>query len=165
MIGSILDPSGRNLKIHFWVQVRPRKFAFKINWSLGNLSKSHFHWFEKRETPKLINCYVPPSINTKSDHQLEKWLWPISSDNSTTPQDDRVPRIVQKLFFLFHFLSFTIGNVKKCAQDQWFSLLYRILEFCRKSLTLGRRVTSFWRTIDINSYFCNRITDNLFWQK
>ena len=130
---------------------------------VSNLSKSHFHWFEERETPKLINCYVPPSINTKSDHQLEKWLWPISSDNSTTPQDDRVPRIVQKLFFLFHFLSFTIGNVKKCAQYQWFSLLYRILEFCRKSLTLGRRVTSFWRTIDINSYFCIRITDNLFW--
>ena len=96
-------------------------------------SKLHFHWFEEHETLKPRNCFVPPSINTKSDHQLEKWLWPISSDNSTTPQDDRVPRIVQKLFFLFHFFLLTIGNVKKCAQNQWFSLLYRIsLNFAEK---------------------------------
>ena len=91
-------------KSYFFLHFHTLK-VFALVKILCNLSKSHFHWFEKRQTPKLINCYVPPSINTKSDHQLEKWLWPISSDNSTTPQDDRVPRIVQKLFFLFQYYS------------------------------------------------------------
>ena len=74
-------------------------------WVLGfGVSRTSNQWkFDLLRLPNIL----------KYMYQLQKWLWPISSDNSTTPEEDRVPRIVKKLFLLFYFLSFTIGNVKK----------------------------------------------------